>query len=62
MNIATGVGIPLKIDMKIISIAQGLYARILIDVDVSKRPSERIIASLKNEKKNINVIFCDNNL
>lgn len=53
MNIAVAfaVGLPFKIDPVTVNMYQGLYARILVDVDGSKRMSERILASLKNEKK-----------
>lgn len=36
MNIAAAMGTPLKIDSATISIYQGFYARILVDVDISK--------------------------
>lgn len=41
------VGILLKIDLATISMYQGLYARVLIDVNVSKRLPEILLASLK---------------
>lgn len=37
-----------------INMYQGLYARVLVDVDISKRLPERILASLNNKRRNIN--------
>lgn len=56
-NLAVVVGLPLKIDPVNISMYNGLYARVLVDVDISKRHPERILASLKNDSKDINVNF-----
>lgn len=51
MNIASAVGTPLKIDSATLSMYQGLYARVLVDVDVSKNLPKKALASLKTEKK-----------
>lgn len=55
LNISIVVGLPIKIDLATINMYQGLYTRVLVDVDVSRILLERILASLKNEKMNINV-------
>lgn len=57
LNIAVAVGLPLKIDHATINKFQGLYSRVLVDIDISKRLSERIFASLKNDKKDTNLNF-----
>lgn len=55
MNIAAAVGRPLKIGPETLSMYQGIYTRVPVDVDLSKRLPKRILASLKNAKKGINL-------
>lgn len=57
MNIEATIGLPIKIDPATLSMYQGLYARVLVNVDVSRRLPERILASLKNKRSHVNVIF-----
>lgn len=48
LKVVAAVGTPLKFDEATIDIYQGLYARVLVDVDLSKRLLERVMASLKS--------------
>lgn len=57
MNIASAVGTPLKIDPTTVSTYQGLHARVLVDVDVSNILPKKVLASLKTEKKDLNISF-----
>lgn len=47
MNIAVAMGILLKIDLTTISMYQGLYARVLVDVGVSKRLPGKYLLRLR---------------
>lgn len=60
MNFVAVVGTLLKIDPTTISMNRELYARVLVDVDVSKRLPEKVLALLKTEKKDININFLVN--
>lgn len=40
-----------------INLYQGLYAQVLVDVNLELRFSERVLASLKNENKDIDASF-----
>lgn len=57
INITAMVGASLMIDPSTLTMYQGLYTRVLVDMDLSRRLPERILASLKNDKKNINFNF-----
>lgn len=50
LNIASRVGFPLKIDPATLSLDIGIYARVLIDVDLSRSLPKRLL--VKNKKKN----------
>lgn len=54
-NVATGVGLPLKIDP--LSHYHGTYARVLVDVDFTQPLPKRILAKMIDEKSNLDVIF-----
>lgn len=43
-----GVGLPIKIDPLTISLYHGLYTRILVEVDLSKTLTRRVIATKKD--------------
>lgn len=47
-GIARGVGIPLQIDRKTITKEFGLYARILVDVDLARELTEQILVTRRN--------------
>lgn len=57
LNIAAAIGTPLRLDQSTINLCIGLYARILIDIDVSRSLPQGILASLKVQTRNINVNF-----
>lgn len=57
LNIASGVGLPLKIDPLSLSLYHGRYARVLVHVDFSQPPPERILAKLVDEESNIDISF-----
>lgn len=42
-NIASGAGFPLKIDLRTVALEQGIYARVLVEVDIAKPLLERIL-------------------
>lgn len=57
LNIAAAIGTPLRLNQVTINFYQGLYASVLIDIDISGRLLKCILASLKFQSKNINVNF-----
>lgn len=56
-NIASGAGVPLKIDPRILSLEIGLYARVLIEVDVSKPLPGKILVIKEGGDFFVNVDF-----
>lgn len=48
-NIGSGIGLPLKIDPHTISLYQGIYARILIEVDMARPLPDRILITKRNQ-------------
>lgn len=56
LKIAAAVGIPLKIDVGIVNMYQGPYARVLVYLDIYMRLPDRFLPSLKVEQKNINFV------
>lgn len=57
INITAAMGTPLKSDQDAISMYMGLYACVLVDVDVSKNLREKVLASLKIENKDFSISF-----
>lgn len=53
LNIARGIGMPLKIDRLTLDWYQGMFARVYVDVDLSKSLPERILVTLKNIEKSV---------
>lgn len=54
LNIAMGVGLPIKIDPLTLSLYHGLYARVLVEVDLSKPLPQKILVT-KKDASNSNV-------
>lgn len=48
MNISMGVGLPIKIDPLTLSLYHGLYARILVEVDLAKPITRRVLVTMKD--------------
>lgn len=48
-NIGSGIGLPIKIDPHTISLYQGIYARILIEVDMARPLPDRILITKRNQ-------------
>lgn len=55
LNITSGTGLPLQIDQATLSMDIGIYAMVLIDVDVAQLLSERLLVKKKNLKFFVNV-------
>lgn len=48
-NIAMGVGLPIKIDPLTLSLYHGLFARILIELDLAKPLARRVLVTKKDQ-------------
>lgn len=57
LNIARGVGLPLRINPLMISLYRGLYARVLVDIDFMKPLSERILAKMIDNESGLDISF-----
>lgn len=49
-NIVSGIKLPIKIDPLTISLYHGMYARILVETDMARPPSEIILVKKINHK------------
>lgn len=56
-SIARGIGLPLKIDAKTLSIENAIFARILVDIDLAKALPERILVKRKDLNFFVNIAF-----
>lgn len=57
LNVASGVGLPLKIDPLSISLYHGMYTRVLVDMDMLKPLTEKITAKLFDVEYSLDVSF-----
>lgn len=55
---AMGVGLPIKIDLLTISLYHGIFARILVEVDLPKTLTRRILVTPKGPDISNKIIFC----
>lgn len=56
-NIACGVGFPLKIDPKSLSLDHGLFVRLFVDIDVEGFKPERILVTWAEQSSFIKIEY-----
>lgn len=57
LNVAGGVGLPLKIDPLSLSLYHGRFSRVLVDVDLSQTLPEQILVKMEDADSNLDVSF-----
>lgn len=53
LNITRGVGLPWKIDRQTLNLSQGIYARILVEVDLVNPLPERLLVTRRDKEGNV---------
>lgn len=57
MNIAMGVSVSIKIDPLTLSLYHGMFARILVAVDLSKLLTRRVLVTMKEQTSGLDIEF-----
>lgn len=57
LNIARGMGLPLKIDLMSLNLYHGMYAHILVNVNMSRPLLEKILEKMIEAETNVDISF-----